>query len=285
MDAHPPEGAIGYGGTVVEGTEGPAPERNRTPEPFDPGQLNSARVYDYLLGGKDNYEVDRDMARQLLSSAPELKTLAWFTRTFMRKAVEMAADAGIRQFVDLGSGIPVSPNVHEVAQEIEPSARVVYVDYDPLVFAHCDALLAGSAGVTALLGDVRRPDELLDQLSERGLIDLDEPVAITLVSVLHYVMDDENPAGIVAGFRDRLAPGSYLALTHGSSDSDPAILQVLAGTANTSAQVCFRSTAQTEAFMDGFELLEPGVVPVQQWLRPGLPDTRMVMLGAIGRKP
>lgn len=269
---------------VVEGTEGPAPESNRTPNPFDAGELSSARVYDYLLGGKDNFEVDRDMARQMLSSAPELKTLAWFTRSFMRKAVEMAADAGIRQFVDLGSGIPISPNVHEVAREIQPSAQAVYVDYDPVVVAHCEALLAGFPGVTALLGDVRRPGDILDQLSERALIDFDEPVAITLVSVLHYVMDDERPADIVAAIRERLAPGSYVAISHGSSDSDPEILQVLTGTKDTSAQVCFRSTPQTEAFMAGFELLEPGVVPVQQWLRPGLPDTRMVMLGAIGRK-
>ncbi|WP_280370186.1 SAM-dependent methyltransferase [Nocardia wallacei] len=270
---------------MVEGTEGTAPEHNRIPHPLDPGELSSARVYDYLLGGKDNYDVDRDMARQMLSTAPELKTLAWFTRGFMRKAVEMAADAGIRQFIDLGSGIPISPNVHEVAREIEPSAQVVYVDYDPVVVAHCEALLAGPPGISALLGDVRHPLDILDKLHDGALVDLDKPVAITLVSVLHYIMDDEDPAGIVAAIRDRLAPGSYLTITHGSSDSDPEILRILTGTKDTPAQVCFRSTPQTEAFLSGFDLLEPGVVPVQQWLRPGLPDTRMVMLGAIGRKP
>ncbi|WP_051187846.1 SAM-dependent methyltransferase [Nocardia tenerifensis] len=270
---------------MVQGTEGPAPEHDRTPRPFTPEQLNSARVYDYLLGGKDNLEIDRDMGDRMLSRAPEIKTLAWFTRSFMLKAVEMAAEAGIRQFLDLGSGIPNSPNVHEVAREIEPSARVVYVDYDPVVRAHCDALLAKPRGVTALLGDVRRPLDILDQLKSQRLMDFGEPVAVTLVSVLHYVMDDEHPAEIIAAFRDQLAPGSYLAITHGSSDSAPEILQVLAGTHDTSAQVSFRSAAQTEAFFAGFELLEPGVVPVQQWLRPGLPETRMVMLGGIGRKP
>lgn len=270
--------------SVVEGTEGPALGNDRTPHPFE-DQLTSARVYDYLLGGKDNLEIDRGMAHQMLSRAPELKTLAWFTRSFMRRAVEMAAQAGIRQFIDVGSGIPNSPNVHEVAREIEPSARVVYVDYDPVVVAHCDALLAKSPGVAALLGDVRRPRDILDQLTDRALIDLDEPVAILLISVLHYVMDDERPAEITATFRDQLASGSYMAIAHGSSDSDPEILRVLTGTNDTSAQVAFRSTAQTEAFLDGFELFEPGVVPVQRWLRPGLPDTRMVMLGAIGRKP
>ncbi|MFI5776595.1 SAM-dependent methyltransferase [Nocardia sp. NPDC051570] len=255
------------------------------PNPFDPGELTSARVYDYLLGGRDNYEIDRDMASQMLSRAPELKVLVWFTRSFMLKAVEMAAAAGIRQFLDLGSGMPISPNVHEVAQRIEPSARVVYVDYDPVVHAHCEALLAGPPGVAALLGDVRRPRDILDQLRDRALIDFNEPVAISLVGVLHYLMDDDHPAEIIAAFRDQLAPGSYLAITHGSSDSDPEILEVLAGTNNTSAQVTFRSTAQTEAFLAGFELFEPGVVPVQEWLGPDLPDTRMVMIGAIGRKP
>ncbi|MFI9400733.1 SAM-dependent methyltransferase [Nocardia sp. NPDC052316] len=270
---------------MVEETDGPALEPGRTPQPFDPNELNSARVYDYLLGGKDSREVDRDMGDEMLSRAPEIKTLAWFTRSFMLKAVEMAAEAGIHQFIDLGSGIPSSPNVHEVARGIDPSARVVYVDYDPVVHAHCDALLAKPRGVSALLGDVRRPQEVLDQLKNHTQIDFSEPVAITLISVLHYVMDEEGPADIVAAFRDQLAPGSYLAISHGSLDSSPEILEVLAGTKGSSAQVTFRSTAQTEAFLDGFELLEPGVVPVQQWLRPDLPETRMVMLGAIGRKP
>nr|WP_276514917.1 SAM-dependent methyltransferase [Nocardia transvalensis] len=247
--------------------------------------MNSARVYDYLLGGKDNLEIDRGMAHEMLSRAPELKTLVWFARGFLRKSIELAADAGVRQFIDLGSGIPISPNVHEVAREIEPSARVVYVDYDPVVVAHCEALLTKPSGVAAMLGDIRRPQDIIDQLSDRALIDFDEPVAISLIGVLHYVMDHEHPAEVVAAFRDRLAPGSYLAISHGSSDSDPEILRVLTGTDNSSAQVDFRSAAQIEKFLAGFELLEPGVVPVQEWLRPDLPETRMVMLGAIGRKP
>ncbi|MGW4246451.1 SAM-dependent methyltransferase [Nocardia sp. NPDC004722] len=270
---------------MVEGAERPASERKRTPDTPDPGELNSARVYDYLLGGKDNYEADREMAGQMLAHVPELKTLVWFTRGFLLKAVEMAAEAGVRQFLDLGSGIPVSPAVHEVAQKIEPSAQVVYVDYDPVVVAHSNALLAGPPGITALLGDIRSPRAILDELEDRALIDFSEPVAVLLAGVLHYVMDDEGPAEIVAAFRDQLAPGSYLAISHGSLDSDPEILQVLTGTLGTPAQVTFRATAQTEAFMAGFELFEPGVAPVQQWLRPDLPATRMVMDGAIGRKP
>jgi O-methyltransferase involved in polyketide biosynthesis len=266
--------------------EDSATTTDRTPRPFDLDQVNSARVFDYLLDGKDNQGVDRDHAGKLLSRAPEIKTLAWFTRGFGLKTVEMAADAGIRQFLDLGSGLPCSPNVHEVAQEIDPLARVVYVDYDPVVYTHCDALLTRPNGVAALLGDIRRPYDILDQLKNHNLLDFSEPVAITLIGVLHYVMDDEHPADIVAAFRDQLAPGSFLAMAHGSLDSSPEVLEVLAvNTENTSAQVAFRSTAKIEEFMAGFELLEPGVATVQEWLRPDLPETRLVMLGAIGRKP
>ncbi|MFC9434794.1 SAM-dependent methyltransferase [Nocardia sp. NPDC057030] len=270
---------------MVEGTEGAVSANDRTPKPFKADQANSARVYDYLLGGKDNRDTDRDIADQMLSEAPEVKTVAWFARSFALKAVQMAADAGIRQFIDLGSGIPNSPNVHEAAWEIAPTARVVYVDYDPVVHVHCEALLADPRGVTALLGDIRHPHDIIDQLKTKSLIDFSEPVAILLIGVLHYVMDVEDPAAILATFRDQMAPGSYLAITHGSLDSSPEILQVLEGTKNTSAQVEFRSAKQTEAFLAGFELFEPGVVPVQQWLRPDLPRTRMVMDGAIGRKP
>ncbi|KIA60249.1 SAM-dependent methyltransferase [Nocardia vulneris] len=257
----------------------------RKPQPFDPEALNSARVYDYLLGGKDYREVDQDFGDELLHHAPETKTVAWFARSFMLKAVQMAADAGIRQFIDLGSGIPCTPNVHEAAREIDPSAQVVYVDYDPVVHTHCDALLAGPRGVTALLGDIRRPGEVIDQIKNTTLIDFSEPVAITMIGVLHYVMDSEGPGEIIAAFRDRMAPGSLLAIAHGSTDTTPEVLQVLKAAMGTSAQVQFRSTAETEALFNGFDLLEPGVVPVQEWLRPDLPETRMIMLGAVGLKP
>ncbi|WP_280455704.1 SAM-dependent methyltransferase [Nocardia brasiliensis] len=267
----------------MTGTDAAPQGLPRVPQPFDPGALNAARVYDYLLGGKDYRDIDQDMGNEMLSRAPEIKTVAWFARSFMLKAVQMAADAGIRQFIDLGSGIPAPPNVHEAAREIEPSAEVVYVDHDPVVHSHCDALLAGPRGITALLGDIRRPAEVLDLIKNHTTIDFNEPVAITAIGVLHYVMDDERPGEIVATFRDAMAPGSFLAITHGSTDSAPEVLQVLTAMAGTSAEVCFRSPAQTEAFLDGFELLEPGVVPVQEWLRPDLPKTRMVMDAAIGR--
>ncbi len=225
------------------------------------------------------------MADQMLSRAPEIKTVAWFTRSFGLKAVQIAAEAGVRQFIDLGSGIPASPNMHEAAREIEPSAQVVYVDHDPVVHAHCDALLAGPRGISALLGDIRRPYDIIDQIKNHTQLDFNKPVAITVIGVLHYVMDNERPGEIIATFREHMAPGSFLAIAHGSIDSDPEVIQVLTEADETSAQVAFRSTAQTEAFFAGFELLEPGVVPIQKWLRTGLPDTRLIMDGAIGRKP
>lgn len=258
----------------------------RAPRGVDPNLPNSARVYDYLLGGKDNYEVDRAVAHRMLAIAPDTRTLAWFSRQFLVRAVQSAAEAGVRQFIDLGAGIPTSPNVHEVARKTDPSARVVYVDFDPVVYAHCNALLANSAGVTALQGDVRRPEEILDRLRSEGLIDFGEPVAITLVGVLHFVMDDERPAEIVARLREAMAPGSYLAFTHGGDNSNSEfITRSSSDTANSSAQVVYRSPAVVESFFDGFEMLDPGVVPLQQWLGDDLPDTGLVLLGGVVRKP
>ncbi|MEU2037288.1 SAM-dependent methyltransferase [Nocardia niwae] len=258
----------------------------RAPRGVDPNLPNSARVYDYLLGGKDNYEVDRAVAHRMLSIAPDTRTLAWFSRQFLVRAVQSAAEAGIRQFIDLGAGIPTSPNVHEVARKTDPSARVVYVDFDPVVYSHCNALLAHAEGVTAMLGDVRRPDDIIDRLRSGGLIDFGEPVAITLVGVLHFVMDDEHPAEIVARLREAMAPGSRLAFTHGADNSDPDfITQSSSDTAKSSAQVVYRSPAVVESLFAGFEMIEPGVVPLQQWLDDDLPDTKLVLLGGVVRKP
>ncbi|MBF6468968.1 SAM-dependent methyltransferase [Nocardia beijingensis] len=258
----------------------------RAPRGVDPNLPNSARVYDYLLGGKDNYEVDRAVAHRMLAIAPDTRTLAWFSRQFLVRAVQSAAEAGVRQFIDLGAGIPTSPNVHEVARKTDPSARVVYVDFDPVVYAHCNALLANSEGVTVLQGDVRRPEEIIDRLRSEGLIDFGEPVAITLVGVLHFVMDDERPAEIVARLREAMAPGSYLAFTHGGDNSNSEfITRSSSDTANSSAQVVYRSPAVVESFFEGFEMLDPGVAPLQQWLGDDLPDTGLVLLGGVVRKP
>lgn len=253
---------------------------------LNPNVPSSARIYDYLLGGKDNYDVDREVAHRMLAIAPDTKALAWFIRQFLVKAVEMAADAGVRQFIDLGAGIPTSPNVQDTARQIHPDARVVYIDNDPIVHIHCDALLAYADGVTALKADIRDPHDVIDQLKVGSLIDFNEPVAVLAVGVLHYVMDDEDPAGIVAKFRDLMAPGSYLAITHCSDDTHPDFIsQSHDDTNNSPSQVVYRSREAVEKFFDGFEILGPGVVPAQGWLDDDLPATRLVMYGCIGRRP
>ncbi|GAJ84445.1 hypothetical protein NBRGN_073_00240 [Nocardia brasiliensis NBRC 14402] len=252
---------------------------------LNPAVPSSARIYDYMLGGKDNYEVDRQVAHRMLAIAPDTKTLAWFIRQFLVRAVESAADAGVKQFIDLGAGIPTSPNVHEVAREIEPSARVVYVDNDPVVRAHCDALLANSPGLSVMQADIRRPREIIDRLRAESLIDFEEPVAVLMIGVLHYVMDEEKPADILAAFRDAMAPGSYLAITHGSNETNPDFIsQSQSDTENTPSQVRYRSAEEIEALMTGFELIPPGVAPAQQFLRTDLPATRLVIYGGLGRK-
>lgn len=267
------------------GVTGPQPEIERVPQGVDPHEPRSARVYDYLLGGKDNYEVDRALAHRILAVAPETRSLAWFSRKFLLHAVRTAATAGVRQFVDLGSGIPTSPNVHEVVHETHPAARVAYVDNDPVVFVHCNALMGNHPGVTALHADVRRPAELIRRLETESGIDFAAPVAITLVGVLHYVMDDEDPAELVARYREAMAPGSYLAFTHGADISHPEIIERTSQDArNSSAQVRYRSREEVTTFLDGLENTGPGVVPLQQWLADDLPETKLVLYGAVGRK-
>ncbi|MBH0776805.1 SAM-dependent methyltransferase [Nocardia bovistercoris] len=264
--------------------DGATPRTQRVPVGADPTKPNAARVYNYMLGGKDNYEVDQILAHQMLSVAPDTRTTAWFSRRFLLHAVEFAAEAGVRQFIDIGAGIPISPNVHEIAQKIEPSARVVAVDYDPVVHVHSNALLGSTAGVTAVLGDIRRPAAILEQLRAERLIDFDQPVAILIVGVLHYIMDDEDPAGIIATLRDAVAPGSYLAFTHATVDTHADFIdRSSSSTAGSSAQPRYRTRDEVAALLEGFDVLEPGVVTVQDWLDDDLPATKLVVLGGIGR--
>lgn len=253
---------------------------------LNPNVPNSARIYDYLLGGKDNYEADREVAHRMLNIAPDTKTLAWLVRQFLVKSVTMAAEAGIRQFIDLGTGIPTSPNVQETARKIHPDARVVCIDNDPIVRAHCDALVANMPGVTALLADIRDPEAILSQLKTDELIDFGKPVAVLAVGVLHFVMDEEDPAGIIARFREVMAPGSYVVLTHASVDTLPEFIdQSHDDTHGSPCQTAYRSQEQTEALLDGFDLIPPGVTTVQEWLDADLPATKLVMYGGIGRHP
>ncbi|MDP9862466.1 MULTISPECIES: SAM-dependent methyltransferase [Streptosporangium] len=228
---------------------------------------NIARMYDYWLGGKDNFAADRESAEEIvkISEGRVLRGVR-LNRAFLGRAVRAAAEAGVRQFLDLGSGLPTRENVHEVAG---PGARVVYVDYDPVVASHAHAILARSDGVGFVQADLRRPAEILGHPTVREIVDFDEPLALLFVSVLHFVGDADGPHRVVADFRDAAAPGSHLILSHLSKDGFPqkmaATEQVYQG---ASARLGARTREEILAFFDGFELSEPGLVGPTEW-RPG----------------
>ncbi len=255
------------------------------PRGVDPTKPNAARIYNYLLGGKDNYEADRVVAQRMLSIAPDNRTVAWFSREFLTGAAKLAAESGIRQFVDIGSGIPTSPSVHEAITAIDPDMRLAAIDYDPVVFAHTNAMYNGVPGVKTMLGDFRDPDDIIARLPGEAGIDLSQPIAILLVGVLHFVLEHERPAEVMARFHEVMAPGSYVAFTHGATESDETwVTQTVTDTVGSTAQFVFRSRADVAAIFKGFDLIEPGVAPIQHWLGDDLPETRMVVIGGICRK-
>jgi hypothetical protein len=254
---------------------------------IDTSRPHPARMYDYYLGGHDNYEVDRDAAEQVLAAAPVVRDAALANRAFMHRAVRQAATMGMRQFIDIGTGIPTSPNTHEVASEVHPDARVVYVDNDPIVGAYANALLRGSGSTAFSLADVRKPRDILGEESVRRLIDFTEPVCLMLVAVLHFVEDGEDPAGIVATLRDALPAGSLLIFSHSSVEEAVDDRRVTGIYRNASATLTPRSRAHISALLSGFEMLEPGLVQVNAWRpdEPVGPDDREVgLIGGIGRK-
>jgi hypothetical protein len=209
-------------------TDGPASARRAFHRPADIDLVtpSPARMYDYYLSGKDNFPPDREAAERALEVFPAGRDLAWANRRFMVSAVTFLAGKGIDQFIDIGTGIPASPNVHEVARSVNPAASVAYVDNDPVVLAHDRALLAGAEGIAVVDGDARQAHEFTDDHDLRKVIDFTRPVGVLLVAVLHFVRDQENPWENVAFLRELMAPGSYLALSHGTSDgSDPAALR------------------------------------------------------------
>jgi hypothetical protein len=248
-----------------------------------------ARMYDYYLGGKDNFPADREAAEQALAAAPAVREMARQNRAFLQRVVRfLAGEAGIRQFLDIGTGLPTQGNVHEIAQATMPDARVVYVDNDPIVVVHSDALLAGH-NTTAIQADLREPDAILDHPEVREVIDFDQPVAVLLVAVLHFIGDAEDPAGLVARLRDAMAVGSYLAISHGSSDlprPEPKMAaNVVRAYQRTSTPVVLRSHAQIERFFDGFELVGPGLLQIQHWRPDGpVPNVPGGIYGGVGRK-
>ncbi|MEX5637572.1 SAM-dependent methyltransferase [Parafrankia sp. FMc2] len=259
------------------------------PQGIDVSVPSIARVYDAILGGKDNFPVDRAVAEELVAFVPDGREAAIYNRALLGRGVRYLAEQGIRQFIDLGSGLPTANNTHQVAQRIVPDARVVYVDNDPIVLAHGRALLAENRYTTVITADVRQPEEILNHPDLRSLIDFDQPVALLMLGIIHHLNDDENPNGLVARYRNAVASGSYLFLTHfvdhgaETADLQKAILTDL-GSGR------FRTLEEITAYFGGLELVEPGVVHIPLWRPDGpLPETlrltEKMIGGGIGRKP
>ncbi|MFF5258332.1 SAM-dependent methyltransferase [Actinomadura viridis] len=270
----------------------------RSPAVLGMHTAHPARLYDYYLGGRDSFEADRRVAEEALAVAPELRAMAAENRAFLRRAVRHLVDAGIRQFLDIGTGLPTRRNVHEMAQEIAPETRVVYVDNDPVVIVHARALLtahgrvsgeeAGGPGPTAVVeADVREPERILADPDVRGVIDFDRPLAILITSVLQFVPDPE-PATVVAPFRDAMVPGGHLVLSHPTQDLRAVqAARVTGAYKRVGIPTVTRPKAEIERAFEGFGLLDPGIVQLPLW-RPDGPVTpdldRIWMYGAVGRK-
>jgi S-adenosyl methyltransferase len=255
-------------------------------------RANGARVYDALLGGTHNFAVDQEVASTLTEIVPSARDGARANRAFLDRAVRFLADAGIRQFLDIGSGVPTEGNVHEVARLVAPESRVVYVDNDPVAIAHGKSILAGNERATIVEADLREPEAILSHPEVGRLIDFGRPVGLLLVSILHFVRDEEKPGDLVKRLARPLVPGSYLAISHPTFDEQPApameAIRRLFTRAMTPALP--RGHAAIQAFFDGFDLVEPGVVFNPRWRPDGVgPFThqpeRSWMYAGVGRKP
>jgi O-methyltransferase involved in polyketide biosynthesis len=259
--------------------------------PFDPSVPNPARMWNYWLGGKDNFAADRELAERVLEVMPSMPLIARAARLFLIDAVhQLAADHGIRQFLDIGTGLPTADNTHDVAQRAAAESRIVYVDYDPVVLTHSRALLTSSPeGRTDYIqADLRDTDTILKGAART--LDLSRPVAILLIAVLHFIPDADDPYAIVARLMDAVPSGSYLVMAHAASDIAPGASAEMARRYNamSSASITPRGRDQVARFFDGLDLLSPGLVPISQWGLSGPIDPKaggLVGYCAIARKP
>jgi hypothetical protein len=235
---------------------------------FDTSVASPARMWDYWVGGKDNFAADREAAEKVMAALPTMPAIARLTRQFLAGAVgQLAADHGIRQFLDIGTGLPTADNTHEVAQRVAPESRVVYVDNDPVVLTHAQALLTSSpeGRTDYLYADLRDTGKIL--AGAASTLDFSQPVAVLLVAVMHFIPDADDPYGLVARLMDAVPPGSYLVLAHGATDIEPEAVAEMMQRYNTlsSASLTLRSRQQVTRFFDGLDLIGPGVVPISQW--------------------
>ncbi len=271
---------------------------NQSAGPFGRGDAgderpSTARIYDYLLGGHHNFAADRVAGERMRVLVPHAPLVMQANRAFLRRAVTFLVEQGIEQFLDLGSGIPTMGNVHEVAQALNPNARIVYVDRDPVAIQHSASILEGNPKAAALHGDIRAPEEILQQPQARALLDLQQPLGVLLVAVLHFVPTDEEASAIVHLLRNRVARDSYFAIAHGTDEGVPREL-VEEGErlyAQTSTPGRLRTRAEILRLFDGLDLIEPGLVWAPLW-RPERPDDLLVdrpeasmNLVGVGRRP
>jgi hypothetical protein len=261
------------------------PDRGARLPGIDTSIANVARVYDYLLGGSENFSADRAMAAQLLSLVPETAEAVRRNRAFLQRAIGcLAGEMGVAQFLDIGSGLPTMDNVHQVARRSLPGAQVVYVDNDPVVIRHTEALLDGTTGVTVIHEDARNPAGILSRAAEA--LDLSRPVALVLAAIMHFIPDADQPREIVRRYVDALAPGSYLVLSHASVlAADPDTSEAVRTYASSSAgSFIIRAPEEIATFFDGLDLLEPGLVDAALWRTTHAEPTQRRFLAGVGRK-
>ncbi|MFJ9780618.1 SAM-dependent methyltransferase [Amycolatopsis sp. NPDC101161] len=232
---------------------------------------NAARVYDYMIGGKLNYAVDRMFADRVLSVLPNAQHMALTNRAWLRRAARFAAEQGVRQFLDIGSGMPTVGHVHEVVQAIDATAHVVYVDNEPIAVAHSEIVLEGNDNAAMVQADAEYPDEVLEHPTTEALLDFSQPVMVIMAAFVHFIPDSRDPAGLIAAYRDVLAPGSYLALSSGTWEGQGEESQrSVALYEKSGTPLTLRSPDELRALVKGFEILPPGVVFTPEW-RPDAP--------------
>ncbi|HEX5113710.1 MAG TPA: SAM-dependent methyltransferase [Pseudonocardiaceae bacterium] len=259
------------------------------PSDVDPSVPSAARIYDALLGGEHNFAVDREFAQQAQQVFPGVAESCRANRSFLARLVRHLVEHGVRQFLDIGSGIPTSGNVHEVAQRFDPTCRVVYVDNEPVAVAHSEMLLQGNANAKILRADMRDPDAILRSAIVRDMLDFDQPIAVFMLALLHFIPDGDDPAGLVARYREALPPGSYLAISHATAESRPDEMRALVRLyASSSNPAVARSNQWITDLFGDFALAHPGTVYTPQW-RPG-PDVTLadpeqyIFFGGLARK-
>lgn len=261
-----------------------------SPPAVDIDKASIARVYDYMLGGKDNYPADREAAQLTIKALPDTPQIAFDNRAFLQRAVRyLVGEAGIKQIIDIGSGLPTAGNVHEIAQEVDPAARVVYVDNDPIVLAHGRALLSENDSTTVITADLRDPDTIFDHPDTQKLINWDEPFAILLGGIVHHFSDEQDPQALVAALRDRLPSGGYLLVTNFYDSGEPRARELERAFLEGLGAGRFRTREEQVPYFDGLELVEPGLVLANEWRpdsdTPTASPVHTLYIGAVGRKP